>query len=170
MKAKSAFNGKIPDQSRLLHLLNYDLATGIFTRKVSVSGNAKAGDRCEGVHVSGYIYIGVDGRDYKAHRLAWLYVTGEWPSWQIDHADGDRSNNAWTNLRSATPKQNCANAAVRKDNKTGFKGVRAMGERWQVRIGNGGRIHVGTFDTLEEAKAAYEVASQREYGQFARQS
>lgn len=153
---------------RLRLLLRYDEITGEFTRLQSTSSNAKAGDIAGCANGKGYIDIFVDGRSYRAHRLAWFYVTGSWPDGLIDHADGDRSNNRFSNLRLATNSQNCANAKLRRDNGTGAKGVRRMNGRWQVRIGSGGRKHVGTYDTMEDAQAAYEHAALNLYGTFAR--
>lgn len=118
-----------------------------------------------------YWQINLNGRCYKAHRLAWLYMTGEWPSLPIDHRDGDGLSNRWDNLRLSTVSQNNANQQRRRDNTTGFKGVtwhKAAG-RYQAKIGIAGASHyLGLFDTPEAAHAAYRAAASRAYGAFAR--
>ena len=97
-------------------------------------------------------------------------MTGAWPDGFVDHANGDRADDRWANLRLATAAENCANAAIRRDNPSGAKGVRRYGSRWQARIGRGGQTHLGTFDTQAEAMQAYERAATAIYGDFARLS
>lgn len=149
---------------------NYDASTGHFIRRHRTSANAPAGVPCGTVSGGGYRYIRVLGRHYRASRLAWLWVTGDWPAGVVDHANGDRQDDRWANLRLATSAQNCANAKLRADNTTGFKGVKPLNGRWQARIGTGGKHHLGTFDTPEEAHAAYVGAARVLYGKFARAS
>lgn len=120
---------------------------------------------------NGYRRIRIDNKKYMAHRLAWLYVLGEWPSKWLDHKDGNRANNIWSNLREATASQNMVNAKTRKTNKLGIKGVRLHENgRYQARvgIGNSRYKHLGLFDTLEEAREAYRVAVIERNGDFAR--
>lgn len=93
---------------RLRELLDYDPATGEFTRRVSLR-RWKAGTVSGTRHREGYWQVRVDGRLYKAHRLAWLHVTGEWPQNEIDHRDGDNSNNRFANLRDVTSEVNKQN-------------------------------------------------------------
>jgi hypothetical protein len=83
---------------RLRKRLRYDAETGLFTRRVG-SGHAHAGDMAGSVHSTGYVRICIDGGRYTAHRLAWLYVHGVWPSGQIDHINRNRSDNRIANLR-----------------------------------------------------------------------
>jgi hypothetical protein len=83
---------------RLRERLRYDGGTGVFTRRVG-SGHARAGEIAGSVHSTGYVRIGIDGGKYTAHRLAWLYVHGVWPSDQIDHINRNRSDNRIANLR-----------------------------------------------------------------------
>jgi hypothetical protein len=83
---------------RLRERLRYDAETGAFTRRVG-SSNARAGDMAGSVHSTGYVRISIDGGKYTAHHLAWLYVHGVWPSDQIEHINGKRSDNRIANLR-----------------------------------------------------------------------
>ena len=96
-------------QARLKELLRYDPETGVFTWRATGKGrrlNRQAGT----VQATGYLTITIDWRIHLAHRLAFLYVVGDWPPNEIDHIDGDQSNNRWCNLRPATRSQNMANS------------------------------------------------------------
>lgn len=86
----------------------------------------------------------------------------------VDHKNGDGLDNRRANLRSATFSENARNARLRKDNTTGFKGVKRVNQRWyaQIRLG-AKRIHLGSFATPEEAHAAYAKAAARHFGDFA---
>jgi hypothetical protein len=83
---------------RLRERLHYDAETGVFTRRVG-SGHARAGDMAGSVHSTGYVRIGIDGGKYTAHCLASLYMNCVWPSDQIDHINGNRSDNRIANVR-----------------------------------------------------------------------
>lgn len=152
-------------------LLDYDPNTGIFRWKVTRGGTARQGAIAGHRNRAGYWRVFAMGKAHAAHRLAWLYVTGEWPPGDLDHCDGDRSNNAFTNLRLATVTQNMMNASRPKHNTSGFKGVtfRRDMRRWRAQIGwQGGTISIGHFDTPEEAHAAYLAKARELYGEFAR--
>lgn len=159
--------------SRLREVLYYDPLSGIFTRLANMS-NMKAGSIAGSADGHGYLSIMVDGVRYLAHRLAWLYVTGDWPNDQIDHSDLNRSNNSFANLRDATFTENKRNTRARKNNKVGLKGViKTTGchNRWSATISiNSQHIHLGTFDSPEKANAAYTLAARRASGEFARGS
>lgn len=107
--------------------------------------------------------IGIDGKRYLAHRLAWFYVTGYWPE-LIDHVDGNRSNNAWSNLREANKLINQQNRHNESSfNETGLLGAFRVGGRFKSSIRYGGKSHhLGYFDTAEQAHAAY-VSAKREH-------
>lgn len=92
-------------------LLSYDPPTGIFRWLVTRSNAAIVGAIAGTPHGDGYVLIGIDGQQYLAHRLAWLYMTGEWPKGKLDHRDRVRNNNIWTNIRAATNAQNSVNSA-----------------------------------------------------------
>lgn len=141
---------------RLREQLAYDAETGIFTRRVRTS-NIKVGDVAGSKHCGGYISIRVLGRPYLAHRLAWLYTHGEWPAGEIDHIDGRRDRNTFTNLRDVSRSVNQQNQRQsRSDSTHGFLGVTRNGTGWTARIWIGGKQHrLGTFATPEVAHAAY---------------
>lgn len=158
-------------QERLKALLHYDPEAGLFTRLVSRSGpKSKAGDVAGCDNGQGYIRIYVDGKPYKAHRLAWFYMTGEWVD-EVDHRNTVRSDNRWANLREATRGQNRTNCAAYRNNTSGHKGVslyRRTG-KWTAQIQKRGQKHfLGYFDTPEAAHEAYAKAANDLFGQFAR--
>lgn len=167
--APMAKNDKTISAAEVRELFIYNPDTGDLTRRVDRSSNATSGKRAGCVAPDGYQTVRISGRAYKVHRLIWLIVLGSWPEGYIDHIDGDTSNNRWNNLRIATHQQNTANAKRRKDNSTGYKGVKKLGGRFQARLGSGGRIHIGTFDTAEDAHRAYINAARSKYGNFARE-
>lgn len=94
---------------RLRHLFDYDPATGAFTRRVQTHHRWKVGQVAGTKHRDGYIQINIDGRIYKSHRLAWLWVHGEWPNGEVDHINGDNSVNRIDNLRVVTGAENKQN-------------------------------------------------------------
>lgn len=115
--------------------------------------------------------IGIHYRNYRAHRLAWLYVYGEWPKGYIDHINGDGTDNRIANLRLCTQTQNAGNTKKPKHNTSGFKGayLEKRTGRWYGKIMFQRKAHyLGTFDTPKEAHAAYCEAAKRLYGEFAR--
>lgn len=159
-----------PTAERVREVLSYDPLTGVFLWRVSPSNNTPAGS-VAGADCEGYRIIRVEGGRYKAHRLAWLYVTGEWPPCQVDHEDTDRSNNRWGNIRLATTSQNKANMGKRADNKSGYKGVRwySQTKKWNAQIKCQGKTkNLGYFTDPEMAHAAYCEAASRLFGEFAR--
>jgi hypothetical protein len=157
---------------RLLEVLSYDPETGKFhwLKRISIRIK-KVGSEAGSVTPSGYLEIGIDGENYQIHRLAWFYMTGEWPKLQVDHKDTNRQNNKWDNLREATHGQNVQNSGPRKNNKSGLKGVsfdKSVG-RWQARIMSERKLYLlGHFDTPEEAHAAYSEKARALHGAFAR--
>lgn len=152
---------------RLVEVLKYDPATGTFVR---ISGPC-AGKVAGTVQKNGYIRIRVDGKLYYGHRLAWLYMTGEWPNDEIDHVDMDRANNSFANLREASGSENKHNRRKYRNNTSGFKGVSwdKHNGRWLAYIGlNYKKRSIGLFKTPEEAAKAYHEAARKLHGDFAR--
>ncbi|MFV3284370.1 HNH endonuclease [Pseudomonas sp. NY15356] len=144
-------------------LVSYDPESGFFTWATDRSGFAMKGERAGSLLKSGYVSIMVAGRKMKAHQLAYLMMTGKMPEKGqcIDHIDMCRSNNAWKNLRLCTPAQNSQNTAKRKTNSSGFLGVSRNRGKWRATITKDGKqIHLGNFDTPEEASMAYTARKQ----------
>ena len=114
----------------------------------------------------GYLHGGILGRAYKAHRVIWLLTFGEWPSGDIDHINGDKTDNRIINLREVSKQQNSRNASRRSDNTSGAVGVSWSKTRtkWRAQIRISGRlVHLGYYRDYERAVAARKSAEQ-EYG------
>lgn len=166
-------------QDRLKELLLYDPETGAFTWKARrspkaapgvVAGRISKASRDAG---GGYRWIGVDGKEYLAHRLAWLYVKGEWPSREIDHRNNIRADNRFDNLREADDSQNCHSRGIQANNTSGFKGVswHKRARKWIASMQWRGEYrYLGLFTSPEAAHAAYTAEAQRLFGDFARVS
>lgn len=150
-------------------LLDYDPDLGVFRWRFSRRG-ASAGKVAGNRMSNGYIMIETCGSRYLAHRLAWFFVTGEWPSGHLDHIDGDPSNNRISNLRIASASQNAANKRRSRNNTSGFKGVHLDGSgRWRAAIKvDGKRTYLGSYDSPEDAHRAYVEAAERLFGEYAR--
>ena len=135
--------GKMLTQSELKKLLHYDPLMGVFTRLGKKVG-----------YTNIYTIIEISKVKHKAHRLAWLYMYGEFPKYQIDHINHIPTDNRICNLRDVSCQQNQRNASIRKDNKSGTCGVtwRSDQNRWIVNIrANGKQIYVGRFEKIEDA-------------------
>lgn len=140
--------------------LSYNPDTGIFTWLVDRTTQTRAGDVAGSVKHDGYIAIGLHRKHYKAHRLAWLFTYGVWPTHQIDHINGNKSDNRITNLREATAAENHQNRKKPRTNTSGYIGVyKDVSGKWAARIRiNPNRIFLGLFDTPEKAAEAYKNA------------
>jgi hypothetical protein len=147
---------------RLRELLSYNPETGEFTWRVGQRAGKVAGS-IKGRW--GYILVKIDQRTYRTHRVAWLYVTGSWPVDQIDHINGVRNDNRFSNLREATHAQNSCNRAARQRELP--RGV-YRGDRPGTYKAKINKIFLGSFATPEEAHAAYAKAALEHHGEFAR--
>src|SRR3990167_475912 len=142
---------------RLRELLHYDPLTGIFKWLVQ-KGRVAAGSVAGTSDGNGYVQIRIDGKHYRGQRLAWCYMTGEWPESQVDHEKLNRSDNRWENLREASNAQNTMNQGLRKSNTSGFKGVswHAAAKAWVANIRLDARTtYLGTFFSPAAAHGAY---------------
>lgn len=159
--------------------LDYNPMTGIFYWRHRHDRNASWNSRWAGKRAgsewrrkgyTSYVQLGLNGyRGFWAHHLAWLYMTGEWPQHNVDHRDGNGLNNRWANLRLDTEGKNRANSGPAKNNRLGVKGVFAKRGRFGAQIRAGGKqMHLGTYDTIEEAQAAYAAAAKERHGEFAK--
>lgn len=148
-------------QARLMELLYYNPETGEF---VWVKSTARwAGKRAGHDIVRGYRQIKIDGKQYLEHRLAWLYMTGEWPEHCVDHIDGNTPNNRWDNLRKATISQNCGNSKMATTNTSGHKNVFWEGRSWKVKVAG----HQWYFKELRDAVAWAHRMREHYFGEFA---
>jgi hypothetical protein len=152
-----------------MELLDYDPVTGHFYWKTSNTGHWR-GDVAGSVSVYGYIKITIRGHTVLAHRLAWLFMTGEWPpvGLIVEHRDTIGTNNAWTNLRLANNSQNQANTHGRREGR--LKGTRFIKEGvYEAQITKNRKNHyLGRFPTEIAAHAAYRAAAKKHFGEFAR--
>lgn len=152
-------------QSELKELLHYNPETGVFTRIVNRSQNARKDD-ITGFKQLGYLSVKINGKQYLLHRLAWLYITGEWPTEDIDHVDHIRDNNRWNNLREVSRAENLKNQSMRKSNSSGITGVSwdKSRNRWKIQINLN-----GIRKTLARSKDFFESccirkSSENKYG------
>ena len=152
------------DIEKIREILAYDQETGVFTWKVA------RGPRLPGYPIgarlrNSYLAIGMFGKTFYAHRVAWAYVHGHWPIAEIDHINGNRTDNRIKNLRQATRSLNNQNKYRAMSNSThGVLGVHLHKgtNRWRARIAVDGKdYHLGLFDTPEKAHAAYVAAKRR---------
>lgn len=156
-------------QKTLKEALHYNQHTGIFTRLISNRSRAKIGDIAGYINSLGYVAINVYGKKQLAHRLAFLYMTGEMPKDQVDHINGIKSDNRISNLRQCKQSDNQKNVATRKDNKSGFKGVvwhKASG-KWEVNATLNGKNHyLGRYDNIKVAEQSYKNFAKKHHGDF----
>lgn len=136
-------------QQILKSKLHYNPITGVFTWiKTGKLAGCKSGKPPQ----AGYWIIRINHKSYVAHRLAWLYVYGEFPLELLDHKNRNRVDNSIDNLRIADDALNSKNQTIYKNSPTGFHGVTVHGKRWRARINiNSKKVHLGVFDTIEEA-------------------
>ena len=169
----------LPSSDEIRAAFDYDLQTGVLSWKVRpvVPGDERACNIFNSLFPGkptgcpnglGYLRILWRRKHYVAHRLAWKHYYGTEATLEIDHINGNRSDNRIANLREATPSQNMANARFRPMNKNGFRGVRHRPDgTYQASIRkNGVGLHLGSFKTLEQAAAAYQKAAKLIHGEF----
>lgn len=148
-------------------LLRHEPSTGLFFWKKDIPTKIRAGMRAGSIDRQGYVVIVIRYRNYSAHRLAWLLMTGEWPR-QVDHQNNIRSDNRWSNLRVATNSQNQMNCKIKSKKGTGHKNVYRNRNSFVVRIMVDGEDHNKTFATIDEAVAYAQILRQNLHGEYAR--
>lgn len=155
---------------KLKMFLTYEPDTGVFRWRDDLavrSGRIMNGKIAGGKNWAGYVKIKVDGILYSAHRLAWLYVHGDWPPNNVDHIDNNKGNNAISNLRLATAAQNAANKKVSVRTVAPYRGVMPHGPGFVARVYfRGQRHYLGYFTTAEAARDAYIAKSKELHGDF----
>lgn len=160
----------LPSLECVSGLIEYDRESGDLIWRVRRSSSIKPGAIAGRLDRNGYRRISINRREYQASHIAWLLLSGAWPTGEIDHCNGDNDDNRPHNLRQATPGQNRANTRRPSTNTSGLKGVIPSGSgRWMAQIGvKRQKIYLGTFDAPEEAHAAYVAAASKFYGEFAK--
>ena len=157
-------------QCELKEVLDYNPDTGVFIWKKTVGNRAVIGSVAGHKNNNGYICIKINRKTYKAHRLAYLYMTGNFPENLIDHINHITDDNRWTNLRDATNSQNQFNKAKHKNNTSGYKGVSwdTRNKKWRAKIKCMNKtIHIGCYTTPQEAAEAYKKKAIELFGEFA---
>lgn len=155
-------------QDYVKSLFDYDKESGDLFWKISPSKNVKIGTKAGCLRKKdNYISVGINKRLYFAHVIIWLWMTGEFNKFQIDHKDG--KSNKWINLRKSDSNTNAYNQKIAKNNTSGAKGIDWHNESWRVRIQyEGKRILIGYYDILNDAIKAYNKAALKYHGEFAR--
>lgn len=162
----------IIDPARLLaqmrECLDYNPETGVFTWiKIKAPNRRPLGSVAGSLDSYGYVNIGIGGRRYLAHRLAWLYMTGNWPKEEIDHRNRARNDNRWENLRLSHHGQNQMNSAVSRNNKLGVRCVYQMANgSFKASVKAHGKNYQKTFMTLNEAANYADTLRERLHGEF----
>lgn len=159
-------------QERLRELVTYDENTGIFTSNKS-RGCVISGKILGHVTDNGYIRLNLDKKAYRAHRLVFLYVTGEMPSDQIDHINGIRTDNRIINLRVVTAAQNNLNMRKKSNSQSRFKGIsfNKYMQKWHVQIRHAGKlVHLGYHDSEVKAAYIYDMASLKFHGEYGKRN
>lgn len=148
---------------------DYEPEAGVFRAKTQ-HGPWKRG-RAVGGRSGGYIKLKWGGRQVLAHRVAWIWMTGEWPDGLVDHIDGDGLNNRWSNLRLATNAENLWNRGRQINCTSGRKGAfyNRRRKQWFAQIKVNGQLHfLGYHESRDQAAKAYAGAASRLHGAFAR--
>lgn len=146
----------LPSYEEIDRAFAYNSSTGEFTRKISTARCTKVGEVAGHKNAQGYIIIKYLGAAYKAHRLAWLIYHKSWPKYDIEHIDGNKSNNSISNLRDVSRSTNSLNTKYTSKNTSGYRGVSPHNGKWRARLTLKGVQHIiGTYDTPEEASIAY---------------
>lgn len=160
-----------PEHIEIYEALSYDAHTGLVTWRLNRSSNVKAGAVAGWDNGNGYRRIEIKGKRVYSHHVAWLFMTGEWPELEVDHINGDPSDNRPQNLRAANRFENTRNSSVRSHNQSGLKGAKYDRRHniWIARITVDKKTtYLGRFRDAASAHVAYCEAAVRMHGEFAR--
>lgn len=154
-------------------LLNYDPETGVLRWKAGGKGRKRKSNGVAGYFDNrlGYHRVRIGEHNYLGHRIGWLLSYNEWPAMDVDHINGNPSDNRLANLRRATNSQNQQNRRLGSNNTSGYKGVffNKQCRKWAATIFADGRArHLGLFSTPDQAHVAYVDAAKKFFGEFAR--
>ena len=152
--------------ARLKEILSYNPETGEWRWLIRPANNLKVGQVAGTVRADGYRQIRIGNVVYFSGRLAWFYMTGNWPTHEVDHINRVRSDDYWTNLREATSSNNGANRSLQSNNTSGYRGVSwdKISGKWDVRVN---RMHIGFYDDMEEAVIIRDSVAKQLQGPFA---
>lgn len=156
--------------SILKDLFSYDPVSGVVTRKSDQSTRARKGDIVGFMSAEGYLTVGIKRKTYKLHRVIWAMHHGVWPTDDVDHINGIRSDNRICNLRAATRAENSRNKVQKSGTASGLKGVvwNKNARKWMALIAVGGKRHyLGYYDNPSAAHQAYRDAAVHYHGEFA---
>ena len=156
-------------QDQVRHAFDYNPETGILRWKNSLSARASNGSVAGRPDKDGYLMVGLFTLTLKVHRVIFLYMTGSFPKYEVDHINNDPSDNRWSNLRESTRRQNCRNTSLGQRNSSGVKGVswRSKYSNWRAFIVyEGVFIHLGVFEDLREAESAVRAKREELHGEF----
>jgi|DEB0MinimDraft_10_1074344.scaffolds.fasta_scaffold83881_1 hypothetical protein len=157
---------ELPSPELLRQLLRYEPDTGKLYWRERTSNRIKIGEEASTVNAYGYVVVGVLNHRLPAHRIAWAIYHNEWPTQEVDHINGDRSDNSIKNLRNVSPVQNKQNTKIYSTNTSGTHGVayNKQNKNWRVRITvNKQIIEIGSFKNLDDAIVARKKAEAK-YG------
>ena len=148
--------------------LHYNPETGLFAR-IKSNGTAHVGDIAGNLSSTGYVYISLNNKSYRAHRLVWLYLYGAFPISNLDHINCIRNDNRLANLRICNNQQNGFNSKIQSRNKFGLKGVKQIGNRFAGKVTHNYKtIHLGMYATPEKAHQAYLNYVESQHPSFSR--
>ena len=161
---------KRPEIAEVRDLLDYEPSTGEFRWRRRAAARVRAGD-IAGCERDGYWQLCVKNGRVLGHLVAWAIHYGEWPAGEVDHINGIGTDNRIVNLRLASRHQNMRNTRRRSNNTSGIKGVswRSDSQRWRATLRTaGGRLYLGSFDSVDAAADAVQRARAAHHGEFAR--
>ena len=166
----SAGRAPLPSAGELRRAISYDPLTGEFTWLEPTAHNVNPGDKAGYIGTHGYRCIGFGGKGHMAHRIAWAIMTGAWPNNQIDHANRNKADNRWANLRSASASENMRNRGTRRNSKSGTTGViwDKRLSKWQAMIFVDKKcVYLGLHSNIDDAIAARRLGERQYHGGFA---